>query len=302
MTITQMECFVEVAKAGNISRAAESLFITQQAVSGQIKTLENEMGFKLFERKSKGVALTQEGEILFEDWEVIVNKLRISIDKAKDYNTGRSDRIRIGLADMGKCSEYIMAAFSGYEERYPELTIDYELMTPMEMFQAFDADKLDMAILYQSEFDKKGTLKCMPLHRKLLKICIYLSKNHPLAKKKDLSLLDLENETLGLLSNKWSLDYEKKQNQFFTFAGAKVPKNRKEYASRRDLEMALIAGKCMAVVYEPMFYNTGEMLFMKELDMPSLSSRISLYWKEDYMDTKARALADILKDKLKQYN
>ena len=90
MTITQIECFVEVAKFGNVSRAAESLFITQQAVSGQIKSLEKELGFPLFERKSKGVALTKEGEILFADWEQIRNTLRISIDKARDYHSGRN--------------------------------------------------------------------------------------------------------------------------------------------------------------------------------------------------------------------
>ena len=68
MTIMQMECFVEAASMGNVSRAAENLFITQQAVSSHLKTLERELGFKVFERKSKGVSLTEEGEILFAEW------------------------------------------------------------------------------------------------------------------------------------------------------------------------------------------------------------------------------------------
>lgn len=302
MTITQIECFVEVAKFGNVSRAAESLFITQQAVSGQIKSLEKELGFPLFERKSKGVALTKEGEILFADWEQIRNTLRISIDKARDYHSGRNEHIRIGLADMGKCSEDIMASFFQYQQKYKELTIDYELMTPIQMIQLFENGELDMAILYQSEFERQIPLKCIPLHRKLLNICIYMSKNHPLAQKEDLSLVHLEDETLGVLSGCFSLDYRKKQNSFFSYYGLEVPKNKKEYASRRELEMALIAGRCVAVVYEPMFYGEESMLYKKALDMPQVSTRISLYWKEDAMDTKARSLADILKANLIQFD
>ena len=302
MTITQMECFIEAAKTGNISRAAESLFITQQAVSGQIKNLERELGFLLFVRKSKGVELTQEGEVLFEEWEELLNRLRISIDKAKDLHDGRSEHIHIGLADMGQCSEDIMEGFFAYEEAYSELSIDYRMMTPIEMIQAFKENALDMAILYQSEFDKQTMLKCMPLHRKFFKICIFLSKNHPLAQKEDLSLQDLKDETLGILNEQYSLDFEKKQALFFAQYGADFPEKRKEYSSRRELEMALVAGRCVTVVYEPMFLDEDNKLMKRELALSEHSTRIALYWKEDYMDTKARALSEILKEKLERFN
>lgn len=302
MTITQMECFVEAASMGNVSRAAENLFITQQAVSSHLKTLERELGFKVFERKSKGVSLTEEGEILFAEWKLIVERLRISIDKARDFHNGQNSYIRIGLADMGKCSEDIMYGFSEYKSKYTDLHIESNLMTPAEMLQRFNTGKLDMAILYQSEFDKQAKLKCMPLHRKLLKICICMAKTHPLAEKEDLSLADLQFETLGILNNKWSLDYERKQTLFFGFQKAPVPKAKRFYSSRRELEIALVAGQCVTIVYEPMFLNEDDRLYMKYLDMPQLSSRISLYWKDDSMTTKARALGDILKEKLIQFN
>lgn len=61
MNTTQLECFMAVANFLNFSRAAESLRITQPAVSHQINTLEDELGVKLFQRTSKSVRLTQEG-------------------------------------------------------------------------------------------------------------------------------------------------------------------------------------------------------------------------------------------------
>ena len=61
MNTTQLECFLEVANCLNFSRAAERLQLTQPAVSHQIKSLEDELGVKLFIRTSKSVRLTREG-------------------------------------------------------------------------------------------------------------------------------------------------------------------------------------------------------------------------------------------------
>ncbi|MCD8148137.1 MAG: LysR family transcriptional regulator, partial [Clostridiales bacterium] len=124
MTINQIACFVEAAKAGNISKAAEYLFITQQAASSQIKALEKELGFRVLQRENRGVSLTEEGKILFEDWKDIQERYRISVDRARDYHNKRSKNIRIGLEDMGKCSEDIMRGFVEYERKYSDLHIN----------------------------------------------------------------------------------------------------------------------------------------------------------------------------------
>lgn len=302
MTDTQVECFVEAAKEKNISKAAETLFLTQQAASSQIKALEKELGFKLFHRGTKGITLTKEGELLFDEWEELVNRFRISIDKVKDFHLRKNGHIRIALEDMGNCNEEIMVAFSEYEEKYNGLHIDFETMTPKLILKHFEADNLDMAISYQSEFDGLASLKCIPLHRKKLKIRIYLSKNHPLAAKEDLSLADLGNETIGLLHPSCSFDFKKSVTAFFHYHGLKLPENCREYASRRDLELSLIAGQCVTIVYETMFLDEERKLLSKEIDASKYSSRIALFWKDDDMDTKVHALADILKIKLKRFD
>ena len=66
MNTTQLECFMAVVNFLNFSRAAESLRLTQPAVSHQIGTLENEMGVRLFHRTSKSVRLTQEGYLFMQ--------------------------------------------------------------------------------------------------------------------------------------------------------------------------------------------------------------------------------------------
>ena len=72
MNTVQLECFITVAEHLNFSRASEILRITQPAVSHQIRTLEGELGVKLFRRTSKSVALTTEGIQFLPDAEQIL--------------------------------------------------------------------------------------------------------------------------------------------------------------------------------------------------------------------------------------
>ncbi|MDR0491649.1 MAG: LysR family transcriptional regulator, partial [Oscillospiraceae bacterium] len=57
--------FCEVAKVGNVTKAAETLFISQSAVSQAIIQLEDKLGCKLFNRNKRGVTLTSEGDVLY---------------------------------------------------------------------------------------------------------------------------------------------------------------------------------------------------------------------------------------------
>ena len=72
MNTIQLECFISVAEHLNFSRASEELKITQPAVSHQIRTLEEELGVKLFIRTSKSVSLTEEGLMFLPDAQLIL--------------------------------------------------------------------------------------------------------------------------------------------------------------------------------------------------------------------------------------
>ena len=302
MTINQINCFVEAAKIGNISKAADSLFITQQAASNQIKNLEKELGFAVLKRENKGVSLTEEGRILFEEWVDIREKLRISIDKARDYHAGQNSHIHVALEDMGKCSEDIMMAFSEYEDKYKDLHIHFEIMSPRQMISQLETEDLDIAILYESELEKRADLKVIPLHDKLLQVRLFLSKTHPLASRKNLTLQDIINEPIGILGKGSSHDFERQIHRFFAYHGLEAPRTYKEYASRRDLEIGLIAGRCVTTVYETMFIDAQNKLLSWEIETGPLSSRMTICWKKESMNIKARALSDILKERLKKYS
>lgn len=299
MTFHQMECFLETAKAGNISKGAERLFITQQAVSSQLKSLEQELGFPLFQRENKGVSLTPEGALLREEWTPLWERLQISIDRARDIHIGRSAHIQIAVEDMGKCSEDMLAAFTDYEQRYPKVHIDFEVSSPRQMLSRLESGRLDMAILYESEFQGQSGLRYIPLHDRMLRVCIFIAKEHPLAEKNGLTLADIQNEPVGILRKEYSLDFQKRIEGFFSSNGMKPPRLYREYGSRRDLEMGLASKRCITIVYETMFADEGHKLRKQEVSVPdNLSSRIAIFWKKKDMDIKAKALAAILRERL----
>lgn len=72
MNTNQLECFLSVAEHLNFSRASEELKLTQPAVSHQIRSLEDELGVKLFRRTSKSVSLTPEGMLFLPDANMIL--------------------------------------------------------------------------------------------------------------------------------------------------------------------------------------------------------------------------------------
>lgn len=299
MTFHQVECFLETAKAGTISRGAERLFITQQAVSSQLKSLEQELGFPLFQRENKGVSLTPEGALLCEEWTPLWERLQISIDRARDIHIGRSAHIQIAVEDMGKCSEDLLAAFTDYEERYKKVSIDFEISSPRQMLSQLESGRLDMAILYESEFQGHSGLKHIPLHDRMLRVCIFMAKEHPLAKKPGLTLADIQNEPIGILKRAYSFDFQKQLEGFFSHNGIAPPRLYWEYMSRRDLEMGLASKRCVTIVYETMFADEGHKLLEWEIPVPdALSSRIAIFWKKKEMDIKAKALAAILRERL----
>ena len=76
--------FVAVADEENITKASEKLNISQPAITKQIKNLENQLSIKLFERKSKGVALTNDGKKIYEKLKSPIEELN-KIDAQENF-------------------------------------------------------------------------------------------------------------------------------------------------------------------------------------------------------------------------
>ena len=85
MTLKQILYVRAVSKAGSIGKAAESLFISQSSLSESIRNLEREYGMVIFERNSKGISLTRQGEAFLKDIQLLTNIYQDLDDKYKNH-------------------------------------------------------------------------------------------------------------------------------------------------------------------------------------------------------------------------
>ncbi|MEE6170118.1 MULTISPECIES: LysR family transcriptional regulator [unclassified Mycolicibacterium] len=99
--ITRLRGFVAVAQAGNISRAAEVLFVAQPALSQQIKYLEADLGVVLFERLPRGVKLTPEGELLLSAATRVLREFERFEEQAAALRDRRGVELKVGLMAHG---------------------------------------------------------------------------------------------------------------------------------------------------------------------------------------------------------
>lgn len=95
MDIKQLNYFLTIAQEGSISAAARKLYMSQPPLSAQMKILEEELGCSLFVRGSKNISLTEEGKILYQRAESILNQIKSTTLEIKEAS--RFEVIRIGV-------------------------------------------------------------------------------------------------------------------------------------------------------------------------------------------------------------
>lgn len=138
--------FYWAAKHGNLSKAAEELFITQPAVSHAIKQLETKLGENLFMRTPKGVKLTAEGEALYGYVEQAYNFLYMGEKKLAAMHQLLSGEINIGAGDT-LCKHVLLPHLTLFHRTYPYIRLKVTNRTSRETIQLLKEGKLDFGIV-----------------------------------------------------------------------------------------------------------------------------------------------------------
>ena len=146
MELRHLRYFVAVAEEGSFSAAAVRLRISQPPLSRQIRELEEELGFVLFERGRRGVRLTAPGEALFEDVHRLFGDLREAVEHARRLADGSRGRLRIGYsqAAYGQLSE----AIRRLRRDGLEGSVDLEEMDAAMQAAALQSGRIDLALGY----------------------------------------------------------------------------------------------------------------------------------------------------------
>lgn len=151
--LSQYKIFYEVAKAGNISKAAKELYISQPAISKAISKLEDNLNTVLFTRNSRGVQLTEAGQILYEHTKSAFEQLiagEHELKRMRDFHMGH---IRIGGSNT-LCRYVLITYLKEFIEQYPHMKITIENQASARTFNLLEQQKIDVGIVVQSKLPK----------------------------------------------------------------------------------------------------------------------------------------------------
>ena len=163
MNTKQMDYIIETAKTLNLSRAAENLFISQPALSYQIKVIEEEVGFAIFDRVGKSIRLTPAGQQLVSSLQRISVDLQFAIEQAQNMGEIYTDSIKIGFASRSALY-YLPQAIKLFEQMHPDVQIVPEIQAPNDSLTAFLHKELDLILLPKQEAQKLSNVVIHPLY------------------------------------------------------------------------------------------------------------------------------------------
>ena len=154
ITITQIQYVLALHEKGSFSEAADYCHITQSTLSTMVKKLENEIGFQLFDRKSKPIKLTNEGKALITQCRITQNEysnLLHSIDELKKKYSGT---LKIGV--IPTIAPFLLPLFlDQLVTRYPEVNFIISELTTQHLIDDIESRELDIGILSLPITNKK---------------------------------------------------------------------------------------------------------------------------------------------------
>ncbi len=151
--LSQYRIFYAVAKAGNISKAAKELYISQPAISKSITRLEESLGVTLFTRSSRGVQLTEEGQILFEHTSLAFKELTAGEQELYRFRDLHMGHIRIGGSNT--LCRFVMVSFlKGFIEKYPHIKISIESQSTARTLEMLEQHRIDIGLVAEPKSQK----------------------------------------------------------------------------------------------------------------------------------------------------
>ena len=213
MTLQQLRYVLEVAKTGSMNVAAKQLFVSQPSLSMAIRELENDVHISIFERTTKGVVITAEGEEFLGYARQIINQVELLEDK---YIEAGQIKKKFGVS-----AQHYSFAVKAFVEMVKGFDMDkYEFAIrearTHDVIHDVVTGKSEIGILYTNDFNEKVLNKIFKdnqlefVHLFTCEGYAYLWKNHPLAGKKVIALEELQDYPC--------LSFEQGDNNSFYFA------------------------------------------------------------------------------------
>lgn len=187
MEIRVLRYFLEIAREGNMSRAAQTLYVSQPTLSKQMKELEQELGKKLFRRGSASVSLTDEGMLLRKRAEDILEMVEKTTDEFKALDDISGGEVKIGCAESHQI-KYLARIIKSFKEKYPMFQYHLTSGNTEQVVERLDKGLIDFAVIVEPPNLSKYNYIEVPESNTW---GLIMPKDSPLAKKDSICIDDL---------------------------------------------------------------------------------------------------------------
>ncbi len=201
MNINSVNSFVSLCKYQNMSMASKHLDISQQGLSRQVKSLEDELKITLFNRTSSGVTLTEYGKELEPIFRSLLDNYEKLVQTAHDIVNDTNNIIKVGFSQCVASAigiDFIVA----FNTKFPNVKVEIVELYDKDCYSALISGKIDFAFLVEP-FDMSA-LDCTHIYSDISYVAV--NKAHPYATTKSyITMRDLHNEPIFATSDKYIL-------------------------------------------------------------------------------------------------
>jgi DNA-binding transcriptional LysR family regulator len=188
MELRHLRYFVAVGEEEHYGRASHILRVAQPALSRQIQDLEEEVGFKLFDRLPRGVKLSAAGKVFLEDARHILKAVNEATLRAVRVARGQAGTLRVGFAENASWHGVVPESFRRFREEQPDVDLQLQPIPSLEQLDAIRSGRLDAGFL---NFMPKVDRELDQLLVAVQDVQLAVPKRHPLRKLKQIRLRDL---------------------------------------------------------------------------------------------------------------
>ncbi|MBP2621458.1 LysR family transcriptional regulator [Streptococcus panodentis] len=197
MNSRQLECFIHLAETLNFNATARLVYISQPAVSHQIKSLEEELGLQLFLRNKRRVELTPAGQSFYQDMREIYPKLTAAVSKAKSQGKFFTDSLVIAYEGNEKEQVWMAEVIAHYHRQFPSLRLFLKNLDYKSSKKSLLNQELDLIFTVSENIQAYSEIQFQELFQEQF-VCVF-RKDHPLSRQEQLCLEQLQQESLVFL-------------------------------------------------------------------------------------------------------
>ena len=288
LTLRQLKVFDAMARHLNFSRAAESLYLSQPAVSMQVKQMEDTLGMPLFEKQGKRIFLTEAGKEFLHYCRVILEQIKeaqLVLTELKGLERGK-----LNISVVSTANYFMPQLLAKFCKRYPNINVILNVANRDAVLQQIADNATDLAVMGQPP--DSGDIVAESFMKNPL--VVIAPPDHPLSKARKIRLDQLEQESF-LLREQGS-GTRSAMERFFTQHGVKF-KAGMEMGTNEAIKQAVQAGMGLGIISlhsTELELETGRLAVLNVEHFPILRHWYIAHRKNKRLSSSAQAFRQFL--------